>query len=65
MYYFQKVQSDTMKVNHEKCGYCGACVGVCRNMAIELVENTIIIDDEKCKNCKLCAIVCPLNALEE
>ncbi|AEF95581.1 4Fe-4S binding protein [Methanotorris igneus] len=52
-----------MKVNYERCGYCGACVGVCDKMAIELVENLIIINNEKCTNCKLCMIVCPLNAL--
>jgi ferredoxin len=54
-----------MKVNIEKCGYCGACVGVCGKLAIELIENTIVIDDEKCDSCKLCMMVCPLNALEE
>ena len=54
-----------MKVNHEKCGYCGACVGVCNKLAIELIENTIVIDAEKCNSCKSCMIVCPLNALEE
>jgi len=54
-----------MKVNVEKCGYCGACVGVCNKLAIELIENTITIDNEKCDSCKLCMFVCPLNALEE
>jgi len=54
-----------MKVNYEKCGYCGACVGVCNCMALELIENRIVIYNEKCNNCKSCIIVCPLNALEE
>jgi len=52
-----------MNVNIEKCGYCGACVGVCNYFAIELIENKIKIYDDKCINCKSCLIVCPLNAL--
>ncbi|GAA0128997.1 4Fe-4S binding protein [Methanococcus maripaludis] len=54
-----------MKVNYSKCGYCGACVGVCKSMAIELIENKLYIEEEKCNNCTLCAVVCPVNALEE
>ncbi|XRO75347.1 4Fe-4S binding protein [Methanocaldococcus sp. 28A] len=53
-----------VKINHKKCGYCGACVGVCENLAINLMEYIIVIDEKKCNNCKLCTIVCPLNALE-
>jgi ferredoxin len=62
-YHTYNFKSDIMEVSIEKCGYCGACVGVCNRLAIELIENTIIIDNEKCNNCGLCAIVCPLNAL--
>ena len=53
-----------VKINHKKCGYCGACVGVCEKMAINLIEHIIVVDEKKCNNCKLCKIVCPLNALE-
>ena len=53
-----------VKVDYKKCGYCGACVGVCEKLAINLIEHIIVIDEEKCTNCKLCTIVCPLNALE-
>nr|WP_245326444.1 4Fe-4S binding protein [Methanococcus voltae] len=56
---------DIVKVNNLKCGYCGACVGICPRNAIELIENKIEINDEKCKGCKLCKEICPVNALEE
>ncbi len=54
-----------IKINILKCGYCGACVGVCKTMALELIENTIFIKKDLCTNCKNCIIICPLNAIEE
>ncbi len=53
-----------VKVNYKRCGYCGACVGVCENLAINLIEHIVVIDEKKCSDCNLCVIVCPLNALE-
>ncbi|ENN95673.1 4Fe-4S ferredoxin [Methanocaldococcus villosus KIN24-T80] len=53
-----------VRVNYKRCGYCGACVGVCKNLAITLEEFIIRIDREKCINCNSCVIVCPLNALQ-
>lgn len=50
-------------VNRYRCGYCGACVSVCPNDAIDLVETFIEIDD-KCANCGICTKVCPMGALE-
>ena len=56
---------DSMRINYERCGYCGACVGVCKSMAVELIENRVVIYEDRCKKCKACMIVCPLKALEE
>lgn len=53
----------TIKVNKFKCGYCGACVGVCPPGALELVE-TWIEADEKCTSCGICAKICPVGAIE-
>ena len=49
-----------MRYLAEKCGNCGACVSVCRN--IELAETGIIFNS-KCENCAACASVCPFGAL--
>ncbi|MDD3977515.1 4Fe-4S binding protein [Methanomicrobium antiquum] len=54
-----------IKVRREVCGYCGACVSVCPEGAIELIDAYLSIDNETCKLCKICLRVCPLAALEE
>lgn len=51
-------------IRREICGYCGACVSVCPEAALELVDAYLEIDTEKCKNCRICVRVCPLGALE-
>ncbi|MCL7411262.1 MAG: 4Fe-4S binding protein [Methanosarcinaceae archaeon] len=53
----------TIEVNRYKCGYCGACVGVCPTGALELIE-TWIEADETCTSCGICAKVCPVGAIE-
>ncbi|MEL4305554.1 4Fe-4S binding protein [Methanococcoides sp. LMO-2] len=50
-------------VNKYKCGYCGACVGVCPTGALELIETWIEVDN-KCTGCGICQKVCPLGAIE-
>ena len=52
-----------MKVNPQKCMYCGGCVGVCPQAAIELEETIIKIDPVKCTNCGICFKFCPAGAL--
>ncbi|MGF7119360.1 4Fe-4S binding protein [Methanobacterium oryzae] len=54
-----------MKFDIERCGCCGACVGVCPNNSLELTENRIIIENDKCNDCGRCNIVCPLGAFLE
>ena len=53
-----------IKVRREVCGYCGACVSVCPEGAIELIDAYLSVDNENCKLCKICVKVCPLGALE-
>ncbi|MDD1745390.1 MAG: 4Fe-4S binding protein [Candidatus Methanoperedens sp.] len=53
----------SVEVNRFKCGYCGACVGVCPKGALELIETWIEVDDS-CTSCGICARICPVGALE-
>jgi len=47
----------------DKCDYCGCCVGVCPEDAIELKEAFIHIIDERCTNCSKCVWSCPYEVI--
>jgi ferredoxin len=47
-------------IDSERCDFCGTCVAVCPEDAIELKRTTVIIDDELCTSCRLCIDICPL-----
>lgn len=47
-----------------KCDFCGCCVGVCPEDAIELKEAEIKIDENLCTNCSKCVWVCPIEVLK-
>jgi MinD superfamily P-loop ATPase len=48
-----------------QCDFCGTCVGVCPENAIELAETTLVILEDLCTACMNCVIICPTAALEE
>jgi MinD superfamily P-loop ATPase len=48
----------------DKCDFCGCCVGVCPEDAIELKETNIKIIEELCTNCKKCVWSCPIEVLK-
>jgi len=50
-------------VKADRCGYCGACVGVCPVGAIKLAETRLLIN-ETCVDCGLCLAACPVGALQ-
>jgi digeranylgeranylglycerophospholipid reductase len=52
-----------IRVKLDRCGYCGACVGVCPVGAIELAETRLLIN-EACYDCGLCLAACPVGALK-
>jgi ferredoxin len=54
-----------MKLDTDKCGYCGTCVNVCPNNSLELTENHIIMRSDKCDDCGRCTFICPLGAFEQ
>ena len=58
--------SNTMiNIRRDVCGYCGACVSVCPQGSLELIDAYLSVDAETCKDkCKICATVCPLGAIE-
>lgn len=49
-------------VNTSKCGTCGACVGVCSQGALELVDKYLVLE-KQCIGCKVCVNICPVGAL--
>lgn len=54
----------SVNINRYKCGYCGACVGVCPKGALELVETWIEVDESVCIVCGICDRICPVGAIE-
>jgi NAD-dependent dihydropyrimidine dehydrogenase PreA subunit len=52
-----------LKVHRDVCGYCGCCVSVCPEGALELIDAYLSVE-ENCTSCGICAKVCPLGALE-
>ena len=52
-----------IKINRERCMYCGGCVGVCPTNALTLNE-TMLVVSEACNDCGICIKFCPVGALE-
>jgi ferredoxin len=53
-----------INIKNDLCDFCGTCVSVCPEDAIELLEARLVIDQEKCSECKKCVKVCPFEVLE-
>lgn len=53
-----------IEIKPNKCDFCGTCVGVCPEDAIELKEAEIFIIEKRCTNCAKCVWVCPFEVLE-
>ena len=51
-------------IDNEQCDFCGACVGVCPEDAIELKESIIVVDSNRCTLCRNCVVICPLGVPE-
>jgi len=53
-----------IEVHREICAYCGCCVSVCPEGALELIDAYLDIDNNTCITCGICVRACPLGALE-
>ena len=53
-----------IKVDKNKCIYCGGCVAVCPVNALTLKETFIECDPKKCVKCATCKKFCPAGAIE-
>ena len=52
-----------IEIKPDTCDFCGCCVGVCPEDAIELQEARISIIEQRCTNCAKCVWVCPFEVL--
>lgn len=54
-----------IRINRNKCCYCGACVSVCPvpEGALDLEEVILKVNHNICIECGLCAQICPVGAL--
>ncbi|MBI5646466.1 MAG: 4Fe-4S binding protein [Ignavibacteriae bacterium] len=52
-----------IQIKDDACDFCGCCVGVCPEDAIELQEARITLIEDRCTNCAKCVWVCPFEAL--
>jgi dissimilatory sulfite reductase (desulfoviridin) alpha/beta subunit len=59
-YHQAKTSVLMIEILPDKCDFCGCCVGVCPEDAIELKEAEINIIDERCTNCSKCIWSCPI-----
>jgi NAD-dependent dihydropyrimidine dehydrogenase PreA subunit len=50
-------------IDVERCTGCGACVKVCPDGAIYLVEGVATVDSQLCRECEACIAACPEEAI--
>ncbi len=54
-----------IKLDHELCFDCGACVSQCPTAALFVAhDKSIDLDEDKCIYCELCIPSCPVHALK-
>ncbi|OQX96659.1 ferredoxin [candidate division KSB1 bacterium 4572_119] len=54
-----------IEIKNDLCDFCGTCVSVCPEDAIELFEARLEINHSTCTLCLKCVKVCPFRVLEE
>lgn len=54
-----------IEANPKACCFCGSCLEVCEERAIELTDYGPKIDEERCVGCGHCIKICPEEALSE
>lgn len=54
-----------MKVDAEKCIWCGMCAAFCPTHAARQGDGHYEIDTDTCVKCGVCATNCPVKAISE
>jgi NAD-dependent dihydropyrimidine dehydrogenase PreA subunit len=50
-------------IDLERCDGCGACIEVCPESAIYLVDGKAAVHDTLCRDCEACVAACPTAAI--
>jgi NAD-dependent dihydropyrimidine dehydrogenase PreA subunit len=50
-------------IDLERCDGCGACLPVCSESAIYLVDSKAAVHDSLCRDCEACITACPTEAI--
>ena len=50
-------------INVERCTGCGACLEVCPDGALYLVDDRAVVDSALCRECGACIAACPTEAI--
>lgn len=53
-----------LRLFHEKCTGCGACLAACPRQALSLTDRGIVCDRQKCDGCGACLASCSVGALD-
>lgn len=56
-----------ISIDHEKCTVCGACIEVCKDFSIEIVNDRLQVSANPCFGCIACGhcmAVCPTGAIQ-
>ncbi len=52
-----------LRIDRATCCYCGTCIPVCPEMALELIDAFLAVN-ASCRLCGICEKICPVGALE-
>ena len=55
---------ELITIHAGRCDGCGACLEVCPNGALYLLEGIAVVDEALCRECETCVTVCPTGAIE-
>ena len=57
-------EGNMIRIDYDRCDYCGACVGACPENVIHLLDAKLLVDNDGCTDCTICIYACPVAAFE-